>query len=255
VHALELEPRIPPEEGYDARVLGSMYHKILEDTYRRANPPTDLDACLRVLPDIARSVFETAPADYGFRPTPLWEAQQRELERILRETIIALSEVSEGYAPRYFEQRFGMGQPSLVLQTGDGEIRLHGYIDRIDIGPDGRLRVIDYKASSSPIRPRDLNEGRRLQLPLYALAAREALGLGDIAEGFYWHIGRAEASSLKLESYEGGVEGAFQAAAQHVAAHVKNIRAGRFRPVPPAGGCPSYCPAIAFCWRYTPKPY
>jgi ATP-dependent helicase/DNAse subunit B len=252
-HALELEPRTSPEEGFDARALGSIYHKILEETYRRTDPPADPDACLRLLPDIARSVFRTAPADYGFRPTPLWEAQQRELENILRETIIALSEVSEGYTPRYFEQRFGFGNPALVLRAEDGDIRLHGYIDRLDAGPDGQLRVIDYKAGGSPIRPRDLSEGRRLQLPLYALAARQALGLGEITEGFYWHIGRAEASSLKLESYEGGVEGAFQAAAQHVAAHVRNIRAGRFRPAPPAGGCPNYCPAIAFCWRYAPK--
>ncbi len=254
-YALELEPRTPPEEGYDARALGSMLHKILEETYRRADPPTDLEACLRTLPDAARSVFATAPADYGFRPTPLWDAQRRELESILRETVSVLAEISEGYTPRHFEQRFGFGSPALVLRTEDGDIRLHGYIDRLDMGPDGRLRVIDYKASSSLIGPRDLAEGRRLQLPLYALAARQALGLGEIAGGFYWHVGRAEASRLKLEEVEGGVEGAFQAVTQHVAAHVRNIRAGRFRPVPPAGGCPSYCPAIAFCWRYTPKSY
>jgi hypothetical protein len=115
--------------------------------------------------------------------------------------------------------------------------------------------VIDYKASGSPISPRHLADGHRLQLPLYALAARDALGLGEIGGGFYWHIGRAEASSLKLETYEGGVEAAFQTAVQHVAAHVRNIHAGQFQPVPPSGGCPSYCPAIGFCWRYTPKPY
>ncbi len=254
-HVLELEPRTPPEEGYDARILGAMLHKILEDTYRQAGDPADLDACLGALPDASKAVFDTAPADYGFRPTPLWDAQRQELERILRETIAALAEVSEGYTPRHFEQRFGMGQPSLLLQTGEGEIRLHGYIDRLDAGPDGRLRVIDYKSSGSAIGPKHLEEGRRLQLPLYALAARDALGLGEIESGFYWHIARAEPSRLRLETYEGGVEAAFQAAAQHVAAHVRNIRAGRFQPSPPPEGCPSYCPAIGFCWRYTPRPY
>ena len=112
-------------------------------------------------------------------------------------------------------------------------MRLHGYIDRVDAGPDGRLRIIDYKAGSAAISPRHLEEGHRLQLPIYALAARDALGLGEIAGGFYWHIGKAAASSLKLEKYPGGVQAAFDTAVQHVASHVKDIRAGRFSPVRP----------------------
>ena len=41
-YALELEPRIPPEEGYDVRMLGSMLHQILEFTYQQADDPTNL---------------------------------------------------------------------------------------------------------------------------------------------------------------------------------------------------------------------
>jgi hypothetical protein len=112
---------------------------------------------------------------------------------------------------------------------------------------------VDYKASGAPISADDLKDGHRLQLPLYALAARDALNLGEVAAGLYWHIGKAKESSLKLEKFEGGVPGAFEAAKQHLAAHVAGIRAGRFQPKPPEGGCPSYCPAIRFCWRYKPK--
>ncbi|MDO8624904.1 MAG: PD-(D/E)XK nuclease family protein, partial [Candidatus Diapherotrites archaeon] len=32
-YAMELEPRAPPEEGFDVRMLGSMLHKILEEVY------------------------------------------------------------------------------------------------------------------------------------------------------------------------------------------------------------------------------
>ncbi|MBU0510177.1 MAG: PD-(D/E)XK nuclease family protein, partial [Chloroflexi bacterium] len=46
-YALGLEPRTPPEEGYDVRILGNMLHQILEFTYARAADPTDLDECLR----------------------------------------------------------------------------------------------------------------------------------------------------------------------------------------------------------------
>jgi ATP-dependent helicase/DNAse subunit B len=254
-HALHLEPRPPPEEGYDARILGSMLHRILEDAYRQASDPTDLEECLQRLPEVARKVFASAPAEYGFRPSPLWELQQQELERILSDTMRALAEVSQGFTPCFFEEKFGMGQPPLVLETGIGEIRLHGFIDRLDLGPDGRLRVVDYKAGGAAITAEHLSQGRRLQLPLYALAASQALGLGEIWGGFYWHIRSAKASSLKLETFEGGVEGAIEAARMHVTAHVGNIHAGQFQPEPPTDGCPAYCPAAGFCWRYKPKSF
>lgn len=248
-HALKLEARTPPEEGYDARILGSMLHKVLENVYRHDDP-------LRALAGEAHKVFAAAPIEYGFRPSALWDAQQSELEDKLRETISALSEVTEDFTPRYFEQKFGFGTPPLIVRSNDGEeIRLHGYIDRLDIDPHGHLRVIDYKASGSPISAKDLDAGKRLQLPLYALAAREALQLGEVTSGFYWHLLQAKASSFKLEKYEGGIEAAFTQVKQHVVDHVQHIRAGQFQPIPPDEGCPSYCPAIAFCWRYTAKAF
>ena len=246
-HALGLEARTPPEEGYDARMLGSMLHKILENVYQHDDP-------LSALPDVAREVFATAPIDYGFRPSALWEAQQRELEEKLRATLEALAEISEDFTPRYFEQKFGMGNPSLILRSADGaEIRLHGYIDRLDVDQRGRLRVIDYKASGSTISAKDLEKGKRLQLPLYALAAQEALQLGEVVAGFYWHILQGQASRFKLEKYPDSVPAAFDQVKQHVFDHVRHIRAGQFRPAPPEDGCPSYCPAVAFCWRYQAK--
>lgn len=238
-HALELEPRQEAEEGFDVRVLGSMLHKILERVYSGEE-----------LKDAAQKVFASAPAEYGFRPTALWTQQQAELTRILEKTIAALNEASQGFTPRVMEARFGMGQPSLVLKTSIGDIRLHGYIDRLDAAPDGTLRVIDYKSGSTAISASHLKEGRRLQLPIYAMAARDALGLGEVSGGFYWHIQKAAASSLKLEKFEGGVEAAFETAIKHIGNHVAGIRAGHFEPKPPEEGCPSYCPATSFCWRY-----
>lgn len=252
-YVLGLETRIVPEEGYDVRMLGSMLHKILEDTYAQANDPNDLDECLVRMETISRQVFAAAPETYGFRPTHLWAQQQDELVHTLRQTITALAKQSQGFAPRYFEQKFGMGGPALTLHTEIGDIRLHGYIDRLDVDSDGRLRVIDYKSSGAAISAKHLAEGQRLQLPLYALAAREALGLGDIASGFYWHIQKAEASNLKLENYDGGVDAACRTAIGHVTRYLAKIRNGQFQPRPPSDGCPSYCPAVSFCWWYKSK--
>ena len=135
------------------------------------------------------------------------------------------------------------------MLDADG-VKLHGYIDRVDVAPDGRLRVMDYKTGSARIAARDLAEGRRLQLPLYALAARDALGLGQVDAGFYWHVGSAGPSVLKLESFEGGAEAAIALAVAHTHRYVQAIRAGQFEPRVPPGGCPSYCPATAWCWRF-----
>lgn len=120
----------------------------------------------------------------------------------------------------------------------------------IDQDSAGRLRIIDYKSGSKAIRPQDLDEGKRIQLPLYALAADQTLAEGDVSDGFYWHIASAEASRLKLAAYPGGVSGAQETAVEHAIRTIHGIRSGRFHPRPPAGGCPNSCPAIEFCWRY-----
>jgi hypothetical protein len=184
----------------------------------------------------------------------LWEAQRRELEHILARTLTALAEATADSLPLAQEQAFGMhGQPPLVVQRGGDEFRVRGFIDRVDRCPDGRLCIIDYKSGSTPISGRDLAEGRRLQIALYALAARDALALGDVADGFYWHIGSAQASSLKLRKFAGGVEEALNTAIAYGFEHVSAIRAGRFPPAPPAAGCPGHCPGASLCWQYKAK--
>ena len=248
-HVLHLEPRTLPQEGFDRLILGSIYHLVLEKVYCLS--PSDP---LSALPEVAQTVFEAAPKEYGFRPTPLWEQQQQEFLRVLKKTVVALEEAREGYEPYAQEPPFGLhDKPPLTLPQPATGIQIRGYIDRVDRAPDGSLRVIDYKAGSSRISARELEEGTRLQLPLYALAVQDALGLGSVSDGFYWHIGSASPSYLRLGRYEGGVEGAAEAATGYVRAYVAAVREGRFAPTPPTGGCPDHCPAIGFCWRYRPR--
>jgi ATP-dependent helicase/DNAse subunit B len=252
--ALALEPRRPPEEGFDVFILGNMYHEILEKVYCQAGKQVDGQRLLELLPAVAEKVFDEAPEIYGFRPPPRWALQRRELEQILAQTLAALIEATAANTPLAHEQVFGMrGQPPLVVQDNGDEFRVRGFIDRVDQDSDGRLCIIDYKSGSTPITARDLTEGRRLQIALYALAARDALALGDIADGFYWHIGSAKISSLKLKKFEGGINNALNTAIAHAFKHVTGVRAGRFAPSPPAAGCPGHCPGASFCWRYKAK--
>jgi hypothetical protein len=166
---------------------------------------------------------------------------------------LALNTLGGGYLPIRTEAYFDN------LAIGDDEggkpFQVRGFIDRVDRDPEGRLRIIDYKTGGpSSYDNRSLTDGRRLQLPLYALAAQVALGLGQAADGFYWHFRQARSSPLTLDGYpEGGVAGAVEKAVGYARLAVLGARQGDFAPRPPADGCPSYCPAAAYCWHYRPR--
>jgi ATP-dependent helicase/nuclease subunit B len=254
-NVLNLETKETPELGLDASQIGTILHAILENVYQEVDVTTSLESLLAILEDCAASVFADAPLKQGFRPSPLWAVEQAQFIEMLQKTIEALFLESQGWTPIRFEAKFGIhGTPALGLDVGGEAVRLHGLIDRVDQNNNGMIRVIDYKTGGSYLSKGDLISGRRLQLPIYALAAQEALGLGTVVEGFYWQIRDAKASSLKLSKFITdelkGPQGAFAMALDHIQHNLKGIRAGQFPPVPPKGGCPKYCPAVQWCWRY-----
>jgi putative RecB family exonuclease len=63
----------------------------------------------------------------------------------------------------------------LVEAVVDDELLIRGYIDRLDISPDGQLRVVDYKTGGAP---REAFEARALfQLKFYALVLWRTRGI------------------------------------------------------------------------------
>jgi ATP-dependent helicase/DNAse subunit B len=253
-NVLGLEPRPDAVEGLDVRQRGTIYHRILELVYRSAGDPSDVDALLAALPEVARQVLDEAPESEGFRATAWWSQTRVEMVEHVRRSLIALAELPGDFRPVGFEERFWGDQELRVLaMEGEDAFRLHGVIDRIDQAADGRLRVIDYKTGGpSSFKAAEIAKGKKLQLPLYALAARDALRLGVPVDGFYWHIEHAQASEFTLAS---GAEVAMARAAGYAWEAVDGVRRGRFAPLPPADGCPDYCPAAGYCWRYRPKYY
>ena len=254
-NVLKLTAKTLPELGMDAIQLGSMLHRILERVYRDAPPGSDTQYLLDKLEEVTASVFQKAPFIYGFRPSPLWEVEKGQWVEKLQQTIQVLEDESEGWTPVSLEQKFGIGGTSaLALNLGSETIWLHGFIDRVDKNMRGEIRVIDYKTGGANLDKAGLESGRRLQLPIYAMAAQDALQLGEVVEGFYWKIGAAAASSLKLSKYKSdddkGPEAAYRTAIAQIQRILEGIRSGEFPPIPPKGGCPSYCPAAQWCWRY-----
>jgi len=252
---LGLEAREEPAEGLDARQLGNIYHRILQEVYGdpMITDTTSLEQLLEALPRVAKQVLDQAPRREGFRETAWWEHTRREIEENVRRSLEALAGANGEWVPRHFEAAFGLGgQPPLVVKAGEDDLRLRGLIDRVDVNSDGKVRVIDYKTGGkSAFTKKAVVEGKKLQLPLYALAARDALGLGEPAEGFYWHVQQSERSSFTSSRFDGGPRGATEVALDKAWEAVRGARAGFFVPRPPQGGCPSYCPAAAFCWRYS----
>ena len=253
---LGLEPREEPAEGLDARQLGTLYHRILEEVYQApsVSDPTDLEQLLEALPEVGAAMLDAAPEEQGFRETAWWTQTRAEILENVRRSLEALSALPGDFVPYQHEAAFGLhGQPPLIVREGDDSFRLRGFIDRVDRAPDGRVRVIDYKTAGPwAYTKKAVAEGKKLQLPLYALAARDALGLGDPAEGFYWHVRHAEPSPFQMSKFDGGPEGAMEVAVEKAWEAVRGARDGHFVPQPPDAGCPSYCPAAGFCWRYRP---
>jgi ATP-dependent helicase/nuclease subunit B len=186
----------------------------------------------------------------------LWEIEQEQLLKKLEISICVLAEDID-WTPFAYEEGFGFEDtPVLELELETETIRVHGVIDRVDRNANGELRVIDYKTGSSHLDKSDLENGYSLQLPIYAMAARDALHLGDPVDGIYWAIFAAKAGSLKLGKYSKddmeGVEAAIGVVKEHLLRIVPGIRAAKFPAKPPKGGCASYCPASLWCWRYEP---
>lgn len=252
---LGLEPRRPPAEGLDARQLGNIYHRIFEQLYRRVGVDADLEALQAALPHVAQEVLDAAPQRERFRATAWWRQTRQEIVENVARSLEVLENLSEEFVFYRAEQTFGIpGEPGapLTLYDGDDALRIRGYIDRVDRTKDGRIRVIDYKtAGPYSYTKRAIAEGAKLQLPLYALAAQEALGLGEVVEGFYWHVRHASRSRFSLRAF--GPSEAMALATGYVWETARSVRKGCFIPQVPDDGCPDYCPAADFCWHFSSR--
>ncbi len=166
-----------------------------------------------------------------------WGAERA---HILRSIAAALdAEAGDGSQPVAGEHAFS------GVQVAGASFR--GKIDRIDSMPDGGLRVTDFKTGASKSLRNVLDDGRRLQLPLYARAAdhdRVAL-TGDHRVGLppatarYLEVRDARATSRPIV-LDAALIADFEA---YVARWLAEIATGRFvpRPHPLNGRCILCC--------------
>ena len=131
------------------------------------------------------------------------------LKRQLKDSSL-LPEVMEGSFEAEFTAEYADGSPKTVL--------IRGIIDRVDTfsGEDGTvyLRLVDYKTGDKKLDPRDLRDGRNIQLSLYMRILTEIFerkSKDAVPAGmYYYHVDRPILGSLSDKAVEaaGGISNA-----------------------------------------------
>ena len=193
-----------PEEVLQLNALdqGSLVHAALEQFFREradagdlGRPWTDADR-VRLLEIVEQLCAEVEAQGLTGKPV-LWALQRRNLHEHLQVFLEhdAAHRAGSGLVPLDFEIGFGGPEDPLgplTFSVSSRTLRFHGRIDRIDATPDRSvIEVIDYKTGrSDQVRAIDadcVDGGRRLQLPVYALAAARAFPEATITAS-YWFV-------------------------------------------------------------------
>ncbi len=196
------------------RDRGQLVHKILERFLQEALDDDDVPA-----PGQPWSVERQARL-FDLLEEEIKAAQARGVTggevrtRLLRQWLVAEmhsfldkdDELRQNYqsTPWAAEYNFGFeDSPALEGLYAGRHLRLRGSVDRVDLTDDGGLVVIDYKGGSGrqfdKLESNPLDDGRRLQLPLYARAVAERLKRTGRQVGLYWLTQRGEHRPIELD--------------------------------------------------------
>lgn len=146
-----------PEKSTTAQVKGTVVHAALEALYAMPTETRDSVAAVELVSPAWDRVLEESP-----ELDALFEGKDREALLDQARTLVAgyyEMEDPTRFDPESCEQR-------VEIELADGT-PLRGFIDRIDVAPNGMIRVVDYKTGKSP---REFTEAKALfQMKFYAL--------------------------------------------------------------------------------------
>jgi ATP-dependent helicase/nuclease subunit B len=217
-HLLHVEPVEDPAQllTISAWDRGSLVHEILQsfvdDVLTRPagdRPPPDR-AWSTTDHARMRELAERVCDDYearGLTGRPVFWRRERAQILALADRFLTEDDThraGDGTRPVAAELRFGYGDDAwgpgpVILSLADGRsLRFRGSADRVDIGDDGTIHVVDYKTGKSDdfrrLGPDNPDErGTKLQLPVYGMAARQFIGRDDApVQAHYWFISERE---------------------------------------------------------------
>jgi putative RecB family exonuclease len=218
-----------PERKSLAAVRGTLVHAVLEQLY-------DLPAAQRT-PAAARGLI--GPAWAQLREDPEIAELFATAQDDGAETDANAPEAIEAWlasAGRLVEAYFSLEDPTRIQPDGreqlvevtlpDG-LLLRGYVDRLDVAPNGAIRVVDYKTGAMP---REAFEAKALfQMKFYALALWRTRG---VVASQLKLIYLADGDTLTYAPEEGELL-RFQRTLQAIWAAIERaVATGDFRPSP-----------------------
>lgn len=183
-HVLRLRPLDPLRAAPDPRDRGSILHEILE-RFVRARPADESR-------DAARGRLLGIAAEVLAEETPFPAARLLWLARLSRATEHFLTQdAKHGGTPVALETP---GALQIDLPDLPRGFTLVGKPDRIDVLPDGRLHLIDYKTGSPPTKPQQESFEKQLRLTT-AMVERGGfaeLGPAEVASFAYIGLGSGD---------------------------------------------------------------
>ncbi len=187
------EFELPPMER------GALLHDLLHDLYAErfsAGPFGELtDEAVASALERAGEMLDRLGRVHAENHPATWEAER---EKTLEQLAAVLAHERADHAdarPTRFEHDFGFESEGHALTLPSGEtLTFRGRIDRVDALPGGSIQIVDYKSGKAGRYKRDcLAGGTQLQLPIYLLAACDALG---VEAGRALYLSLAEAKDM-----------------------------------------------------------
>jgi putative RecB family exonuclease len=230
-----------PEAPAPAAVRGTLVHAVLERVFDLPAPERTVQAALSLVGPEWDRLCSKSPENRELFP----DGDDRWKDWL---------EGAEPLLTRWFEvedpTRLEPAERELYVETIlDTGLRLRGFVDRLDVAADGRLRVVDYKTGKAP-SPRF--EGKALfQMKFYGLVLwRMRQVVPSMLQLVYLGSGetiRLSPSERDLEATEHKVRAVWEAITQAAAAE-------DWRPSP--GKLCDWCDHRGICpaWGGTPPP-
>lgn len=161
----------PPAE---AAVRGTLVHQVLEDLFEAPQIERTFELARELLQPAWSKVLEQSPDSlYVVQPeVEFVPAEANTRVTASEEEIKAWAESAIPLLEAYFEVEDPTHlQPEArelwLSVTSEGGTPLRGIVDRLDVAPDGRIRVVDYKSGKAP-HPR-FQDKALYQMKFYAL--------------------------------------------------------------------------------------
>lgn len=161
-----------PEPPSPAAARGTLVHAVLERVFDLPSVERTPEAAIGLLASEWARLVEEEPALVGvLEPTEVADSGPVPVEAWL--------EAAAAFVRTWFTvedpTRLEPAERELYVEADVDGLVMRGYVDRLDVAADGRLRVVDYKTGRAPS---ELWEGKALfQMKFYALVLWRTRGV------------------------------------------------------------------------------